>query len=140
MGVFLNSLHKEILKKLSEKRLVSFKEPFKELVSLECLSGKEFAYIKKIIRNVNSTRDDYIALFSKYFDKFGIEYKIQIQKRYEDRTVAKRVQRYTSKMKKMGYKQISGFIGKSDYRKFQRLKQEKNLTNSQLLSYLIRNA
>ena len=48
MGVFLNSLHREILKKLSEKRLVSFKEPFKELVSLECLSGKEFAYIKKL--------------------------------------------------------------------------------------------
>ena len=47
MEVFLNSLHREILKKLSEKRLVSFKEPFKELVSLECLSGKEFAYIKK---------------------------------------------------------------------------------------------
>jgi hypothetical protein len=139
MEVFLNSLHREILKRLSEKRLSSLKEPFKELVSLDCLTGKEFAYIKKITRDINSTRDDYIELFSKYFDKFGIKYTIKNQKRYEDKTIAKRVRKYTSKMKKNGYRQISGYLSKANYRKFQRLKQQKKLTNTELLNYLIQN-
>ena len=80
MGVFLNSLHREILKKLSEKRLVSFKEPFKELVSLECLSGKEFAYIKnKYISENNQYIDftlmtlcDYGIMSNSTFSYWGV--------------------------------------------------------------------
>jgi hypothetical protein len=134
---YINSLHRAVLKKLSEKRLASLKDPYLKLVILNTLPGQTFARIKKIAVSEKTTKEDLQNMLIGYFDKYEIPYEIKEQKIYPDRTVSKRVSKFHKKKRKEGYKSICGFLSGSDYVKFQKLKQKKGFNNSQVLSYLL---
>jgi GT2 family glycosyltransferase len=122
---------------LKNKRLSFLKNPLIVLFAKGYLSSQEYARIKKITHNKKSTKKEIYNLVIEYLDRYEIPYKIPENKKYPDRTVAKRVKKYHEKKRDEGYKMISAFLSEKDFKKFQKIKQKYNKTNAEVLSYLL---
>ena len=134
MEIFLNSLHKIIIKKLEEKRLVFLKKPFLELIKQNTLSGKNWNALKKAVNNQNLSARQIQTMLEDIFEKESISFKKTIQKPHNDKTINQRVKKHRLKQSKEGLKTISFALEDNLHQKLKKMASEQNMSYSQFFS------
>jgi len=129
--MFLNSDNKKIVSYLESKELFKYKKVFLEFLYQDKKIDKKD--LKILLKNMRSdfeekVKENLLEIFSKNkISSRGVEKK----------SVKQRVKKFREKNKENGLKNISFFLSGEDYEKIKNMKREKNMTYSELISFLL---
>jgi len=133
--VFLNSLHRNIIKAFERKKMRYLKKPFIYLIEKNCLSGKSWAYLKKIANDKKISNKEFEKIFQDYFINNGIFFEKPVKKIDNS---SKRVKKYRQKQKEKGLKSVFLYLDDKNHSKLKKIASEQNMSFSEIISNLLR--
>ncbi len=134
--MFLNSENTKIIEYLKLNGLTSFADAYyKLLVDDIKIDKKELKLMSKFVRNLQF--DDLEKILLEIFSRFDIDVTPQHKKNTLSKSSLTRVKKHRDYLKQKGYKNLSVNLSAEDFKKLKDLKLKKQMTHSQLISFLI---
>jgi len=134
--MFLNSDNKKVVSYLESKELSQYKKIFLELLADDKKIDKKD--LKILIKNIRHDLEEKVKeILSDIFLKNKIDFTAISKKSVNDKSVNDRVKKFREKNKERGFKNLSFYISPIDYEILQKIKIKKNMTYSELISFLL---
>ena len=130
--MFLNSENTKIIKYLKLKNRYRFADAYLQFLG----TGKKLdkSDIKILLKNIRS--DNFLEFEKSLIDIFS-RFKITVISDQQKSSSNLRVKKYRESIKAKGYKNLSLLLPPDDYQKLKKMKLSKNMTYSELISFLI---